>query len=129
MILVDTSVWIRFLSNREPFATTLDGFLGRDEVIGHEMVYGELLIGDLGGRAKLLAAYAQMRRAPTVPHAEVVEFVRARRLAGRGVGWIDTHLLASAIVASGGHRRVAFWTADLRVGAVAAELGVGFSAS
>jgi predicted nucleic acid-binding protein len=119
MVLVDTSVWIRFLADREPYAADLDRLLGRDEVTGHDLVYGELLVGDSGGRAKLLAAYARMTQAPTVLHAEVVEFVRARRLAGRGVGWIDVHLLASAIVS-----RASLWTADERLSAIAAELGV-----
>ena len=50
MVLVDTSVWIRFLANRAPYAAELDRLLGLDEVTGHELVYGELLIGDRGGR-------------------------------------------------------------------------------
>src|ERR1051325_3306205 len=109
MVLVDASVWIRFLANREPQAAELDRLLSRDEVSGHELVYGELLIGDRGGRRKLLAAYDQMRQAGTIPHSDVVAFVRDRDLHGRGVGWIDIHLLASAIV--GGLR---LWTADSR---------------
>ena len=124
MVLVDTSVWIRFLVGREPYATGLDELLSRDEVAGHEMVFGELLIGDRGGRVRLLEAYALMSRATTVPHDEVVEFVRQRRLWGRGVGWIDVHLLASAIV--GGHR---VWTADPRFAAAAKDLHIGFEQS
>jgi predicted nucleic acid-binding protein len=89
MVLVDTSVWIRFLMGREPYAAGLDELLSRDDVVGHEMVFGELLIGDRGGRLKLLESYGLMRQAMTVPHGEVVEFVRERRLRGRGVGWID----------------------------------------
>jgi predicted nucleic acid-binding protein len=54
-ILVDTSVWIRFLSNRAPYAAGLDRLLSRDDVSGHDFVYGELLIGDKGGRRELLA--------------------------------------------------------------------------
>jgi hypothetical protein len=98
IVLVDTSVWIRFLSNRAPYAAELDGLLNRDEVSGHDFVYGELLIGDRGGRKQLLADYQQMHQAPGVPHEDVVAFVRERRLHGRGVGWIDAHLLASALV-------------------------------
>jgi len=49
-VLVDTSVWIRFLANREPYAAELDRLLERDEVVGHELIFGELLIGDRGGR-------------------------------------------------------------------------------
>ena len=121
MVLVDTSVWIRYLANVSPFADQLAGLLSRDEVLGHELVYGELLIGDRGGRQTLLASYARMRQASTVPHTEVVEFARRRRLYGRGVGWIDVHLLASALV-----DRNALWTIDPRFAAVAEELGVDY---
>jgi predicted nucleic acid-binding protein len=124
MVLVDTSVWIRFLANRAPYANTLDTLLGRDEVAGHELVYGELLVGDRAGRAKLLAAYGEMLQASTVPPAEVVAFVRSRALYGRGVGWIDVHLLASAIVG-----QLRLWTADSRLFAVAKELGVAYESS
>jgi len=122
MVLVDTSVWIRFLSNRAPYAVQLDGLLGRDEVAGHELIFGELLIGDRGGRAKLLGAYEQMHQASLVPHAEVVAFVRSRRLYGRGVGWVDMHLLASAVV-EGLH----LWTADPRFSNLAHEIGVAYT--
>ena len=56
MVLVDTSVWIRFLANRPPYAAGLDRLLALDQVAGHELVYGELLIGDRGGRGKLLVS-------------------------------------------------------------------------
>ncbi len=121
MVLVDTSVWIRFLSNRPPYAGTLDQLLSRGEVRGHDFVFGELLIGDKGGRQLLLADYAVMHWAPTVPHPEVVEFVRQRRLQGRGIGWVDTHLLASALVS-----RASLWTADPRLTVVATELGINY---
>ena len=121
IVLVDTSVWIRFLSNRAPFAAALDGLLSRDEVSGHEFVYGELLIGDRGGRKQLLANYEQMHQAPAVSHGEVVAFVRERRLHGRGIGWIDAHLLASALVG-----RLKLWTTDPRLVTVAKELGVDY---
>jgi predicted nucleic acid-binding protein len=125
MILVDTSVWIRFLANREPFASGLDRLLAVGDAVGHEMVFGELLMGDVdGGRSKLLADYALMTQAVPVAHEEVVAFVRARRLHGRGVGWVDVHLLASAL--TGG---LLMWTADPRFAAVAAELGLAYEAA
>ena len=74
---------------------------------GHDFVYGELLIGDKGGRRALLADYERMDQAPVVPHAEVVAFARDRKLQGRGIGWIDVHLLASALMA-----RVELWTTE-----------------
>lgn len=50
MVLVDTSVWIRFLANRSPYALEMDRLLDRIDVAGHDLVHGELLIGDPGGR-------------------------------------------------------------------------------
>ena len=120
-VLVDTSVWVRFLANRAPYAARLDGLLSRDEVNGHDFVYGELLIGDQGGRKQLLANYERMDQAPFVPHTEVVAFVRHRKLNGRGIGWIDAHLLASALVG-----RLKLWTADSPLAAVATELGIAY---
>jgi predicted nucleic acid-binding protein len=121
IVLVDTSVWIGFISNRSPYAGELDRLLSRDEVSGHDYVYGELLIGDKGGRKRLLADYEQMHQAPVVRHSEVVAFVRQRRLHGRGIGWIDAHLLASALVG-----RLKLWTTDPRLTALAKELGVAY---
>lgn len=120
-VLVDTSVWIRFLSNRAPYAIRLDELLSRDEVSGHEFVYGELLIGDKGGRKTLLADYERMDQAPVVPHSDVVAFVHDRKLHGRGIGWVDVHLLASALVA-----RLQLWTTDPALAAVAEELGISY---
>ena len=122
IVLVDTSVWIRFLVNRNPYAAVLDEFLERDEVAGHDLIYGELLIGDPAGRAQLLSAYQMMYRVPAVGHSEVVEFVRARLLYGQGIGWIDAHLLASAVVAN-----VPLWTADERLAKVANTLGIAYA--
>ena len=117
MILVDTSVWVRFLANRAPYCQEMDRLLALDEVAGHELVYGELLVGDRGGRRTLLAAYERIHQVSTVPHREVVEFVRKRNLEGRGAGWIDVHLLASAKLG-----RLSFWTLDKRLAAVATAM-------
>lgn len=119
MVLVDTSVWIRFLCNRLPYAPELDLLLERNEAAGHDLVYGELLIGDRGGRARLLDAYSLIEQVPPVSHVEVTGFVRLRKLHGRGIGWIDAHLLASAVVAG-----ARLWTADERLAELAGELGI-----
>jgi len=121
MVLVDTSVWLRSFGNREPFKTALDNLLELDQVVGHELVYGELFIGDVGGRRHFLAEYGRFRQARLVPHREVVDFVRFRRLHERGIRWIHAHLLASAVV-----ERLQLWTADERFAAVAAECGVAY---
>lgn len=117
--LVDTSVWLRFLRGKEPHASELDRLLARDEVLGHDFVYGELMIGDVGGRTLLLEAYSEMHRAMLVPHAEVAELVRSRKLGGSGIGWIDAHLVASALVEHAG-----LWTADGPLAKVAERIGM-----
>lgn len=93
MVLVDTSVWIRFLANRMPFAAELDHLLDQGEAAGHELVYGELLIGDPVGRRELLQSYELIHQVRTVPHEDVATFVRAHKLHGMGIGWVDAHLL------------------------------------
>ncbi|MBV8818610.1 MAG: PIN domain-containing protein [Acidobacteriaceae bacterium] len=120
MVLVDTSVWIRFLANRSPYAAELDRLLDRDEAAGHNLVYGELLIGDPGGRRELLNSYQLIHWISTIPHAEVVTFVQSNKLYGQGIGWIDAQLLASALVAD-----TPLWTADGRLAELARELGIG----
>jgi predicted nucleic acid-binding protein len=124
MILVDTSVWIRFLAGRAPYAKELGGLLALNQVLGHDLVYGELLIGDRGGRQKFLAAYDQIDQVPTVPHREIVDFVRNRKLHGRGAGWIDAHLLAATLVS-----KAYLWTVDSRLLALAREVGVAYELS
>jgi len=124
MVLVDTSVWIRFLVNRMPYAAELDRLLERDEAAGHDLVYGELLIGDAGGRSRFLNSYDLIHRVPAVGHAEVATFVRSHKLHGKGIGWIDAHLLASALVAD-----VYLWTADEHLAGLAGGLGIAYRGS
>jgi len=119
MVLVDTSVWIRFLANRMPYAAELDRLLVRKEAAGHDLVYGELLIGDSGGRTQLLNSYDLIYQIAPVGHADVANFVRSRKLHTRGIGWIDAQLLASALVAG-----TSLWTADEHLARLASELGI-----
>ena len=121
MVLVDTSIWMRFLAGRTLYAAELDRLLEHGEVAGHDLIYGELLIGDSGARRELLNSYGLMHRVSTVPHMDVVTFVRARNLRGRGIGWIDAHLLAAALVAD-----VCLWTAAARLAELASELAVAY---
>ncbi len=119
MVLVDTSVWVRFLQRKEPYDAELDRLLGLDGVTGHEFIFGELLAGDTGTRSGWLGLYSKIDQVATVKHDELISFVRGRRLHGRGIGWVDLHLLASCLVA-----KCTLWTADQRLSLIAQELGV-----
>jgi predicted nucleic acid-binding protein len=121
MVLVDSSVWVRFLGGREPYFSGMRTLLDRNEVVAHPLVYGELLMGDSARRDEFFALYERFPQAEVVSHSHVVEFVRVHRLTGRGVGWVDVHLLAAAIAA-----RMQLWTADARLAEMAAERRVGY---
>lgn len=122
MILVDTSVWLRFVAGRPTYLEQLGGLLSRDQILRHDLVYGELLIGDKGGRRKLLENYRTLQHIETAPHEQVVQLTEGRKLHGRGVNWIDIHLLASALI-----EKVPLWTVDARLHVLAEELGVAYT--
>ena len=121
MVVVDTSVWIRYFSGHIGYRPELDHLLGTDQVAAHELIYGELLIGNLGGRSKALARYEHFRHARLIAHNDVVALTLFRKLHGRGIGWIDVHLVASALA-----EHMQFWTADASLAAVAEELGIAY---
>lgn len=119
MILVDTSVWIDHLSAGDP---TLADALEHTRVLTHPFVIGELACGNLKNRHEVLQLLDELPRAPTASNSEARTFIEARALMGRGIGYIDVHLLASVFLASS----VQLWTRDKRLARVAAELGVAF---
>jgi predicted nucleic acid-binding protein len=122
MVLVDTSIWIRFLFGVAPIVARIDELLNVEQIAGHDSIYGELLIGDVGGRSNFLARYERMWQAPVLAHRDVLEFVLTRRLHGRGLSWIDAQILASAHTAG-----IPVWAADVRFAEIARELGVGYA--
>lgn len=119
MTLADTSVWIEYLRGG-PQAASLGGLLEEGEVLVHRWVIGELALGSLGPRrAGILGDLRQIQHAPVIADGEVEAMLEARALAGSGVGWVDVHLLASALAV-----RARLWTLDRPLGRVAARLGV-----
>ena len=117
MILVDSSVWIDHLRNGDPGMT---GLLERGGALVHPFVIGELALGTLRQRDTILGALHDLPRATVADDAEVIGFITRQGLHGRGIGYVDAHLLASARLTAG----AALWTRDRRLHAVATELGV-----
>ncbi len=93
------------------------GLLDQAQVWTHAFVVGELACGNLTQRASILSSLAALPHVAIATHGEALAFLEAHRLMGRGLGWIDVHLLASAKLA-----KLPFWTVDKRLAAVAAAL-------
>ncbi len=117
MILVDTSVWVDHLrKNNRTLAEMLEG--GR--ALTHPFIIGELALGMLRQRQTILASLQDLPRANTATDREVLFFIDRHRLAGRGIGYVDAHLLASAQLTVG----ATLWTHDKRLATIAAQLGL-----
>jgi predicted nucleic acid-binding protein len=116
MILVDTSVWIKhFRAGNE----RLKGLLLDGQVLCHPFVVGELACGTLRKRAEILSMLKSLPQAQLLEHEEVLGFLEARRLYGRGMGWVDAHLLASTLLTG-----CMIWTFDKPLRRAAAVLNV-----
>jgi predicted nucleic acid-binding protein len=114
MVLVDTSVWIAHFRDGQP---ALAALLSEGLVVMHPFVTGELACGSLKKRSSLLSDLTTLPVATRASDVEVMRLVEDRRLWGRGLGWIDAHLLASALLS---HCRL--WTLDKRLLMAAFEL-------
>lgn len=117
MILVDTSVWIDHLRRGD---AALPDALEAGEVLVHPFVVGELACGNLANRKEVLSLLQALPQSPIATDAEVLGFIESQSLMGRGIGYIDAHLLASVALSGG----AALWTRDRRLAMVAADLAL-----
>lgn len=115
MILVDTSVWVGHLRDRNE---RLSSLLGSGEVLGHPFVIGELALGNIRQREAVLRAYRRLPPVTVAADAEVLLFIDRQVLFGCGIGYVDAHLLAAAQLTPGAK----LWTHDRRLHALAARL-------
>jgi len=116
MVLADTSVWIQHFRRGEP---KLASQLAEGLILMQPFVLGELACGNLKHRAEILSDLQELPSANPASTAETLRLIEDRRLWGCGLGWIDVHLLASALLSDCG-----FWTLDKRLGRAASELGL-----
>ena len=117
MILVDASVWVDHLRrNNAALVELLNG--GR--VLVHPFVIGEVALGQMRQREVILAALLDLPRAQVATAEEVMTFIERHNLYGRGVGYVDVHLLAAARLTTD----ATLWTNDQRLHVVADALGL-----
>lgn len=117
MILVDSSVWIDHLRSADADLTAL---LNHGQVLSHPFVIGELTLGSLRQRANIIGALQDLPKAVVADEAEVLAFIDRHVLFGRGIGYIDAHLLASVRLTAD----AALWTRDKRLHETASDLGI-----
>lgn len=115
-VLADTSVWIAHLREGQP---RLRALLQDGLVVMHPFVLGELACGNLRQRAAILEDLGTLTLTPRALDTEVMRLIEKRRLWGLGLGWIDAHLLASALISD-----ARIWTLDRRLRSAAKRLGV-----
>ncbi len=95
MILVDTSVWVNHLRKGN---MRLGELLNNGEVVCHPFIIGELACGNLRNREEILGLLAALPGADVAGHDEVLHLISEHKLHGTGLGWVDAHLLTSALL-------------------------------
>jgi predicted nucleic acid-binding protein len=118
VVLVDTSVWVSH------FRQTHDGLvelLMNGEVVCHPFIVGELACGNLRNRTSIISLLEALPMALLVEHEEVLAFIEAHSVMGKGLGYVDVHLLASTLLTG-----ISLWTLDLKLDRTAEELRCGY---
>jgi predicted nucleic acid-binding protein len=118
MTLADTSVWVEHFRRGH---TGLRKLLEKGEVIMHPFVYGELACGHLPDRTRTLSLLAALPSLTPADDSAVLYAIDLRKWSGRGIGWIDAHLLTSALLT-----RAPLWTLDRKLRALATEAAVAW---
>lgn len=116
MILVDTSVWVDHLRSSD---AQLVDLLERAQVVMHPFVVGEIACGSLANRSTVLELLRDLPAATVAESDEVLAFIEHQALHGKGIGYVDAHLLASVALTG----RAQLWTRDKRLLVAAQALG------
>jgi predicted nucleic acid-binding protein len=115
LILVDTSVWVDHLRRGD---AQLAEFLERGTVVMHPFVIGEIACGSLTDRSSMLQLLQDLPMAAVADSDEVLGFIERHSLHGKGLGYVDVHLLASVALTD----RTKLWTRDKRLRVAADDL-------
>ena len=118
MVLVDTSVWVSHLRQGN---AGLEPLLDAASVVCHPYVVGELACGNLANRAEILTLLQALPMGVVAEPSEILDFIDTHRLMGIGLGYVDVHLLASALLTG-----VPLWTRDRRLDQASQVLGISY---
>jgi hypothetical protein len=118
MVLVDTSVWVRHLREGD---SDLEQLLNSGEVMCHPYIIGELACGNLNNRHEVLLLLQLLPPATLANHEEILQFIEENQLMGKGLGYVDVHLSASAVLTG-----VQMWSYDRRLNETNERLGIKY---
>ena len=116
MILVDTSVWIEHFRTVNSELVTL---LAEGQVLTHPHVIGEIACGSHRQRQQILSLMPLLPRARVASDAEVLTLIDDYELFGKGIGWIDAHLLSACLLSG-----ATLWTLDKKLDRLARIVSV-----
>jgi len=118
LVLVDTSVWVEHLRSGH---IGLENLLNEGHVVCHLFIVGELACGNLSKRSEILSLLQALPLANHAEHEEVMHLIENYSLMGKGLGYIDMHLIASAILT-----KVPIWTLDKKLREFSSQLGIEY---
>ena len=118
MILLDTSVWVDHLRRGD---ATVVRVLESGQAAVHAFVIGEVACGNLKSRVLVIELLQALPRLAMAIDDEVLYFIKRHELMGRGIGYVDAHLLAAAAIG-----RAPLWTRDKRLREIATGIGVAY---
>jgi len=118
MVLVDTSVWVSHLRHGNE---DLQKLLHGGEVVCHPFILGELACGNLKNRNEILTYLQSLPMTILAEDQEVLRCIEDHRLMGKGLGYIDVHLIASAVLTN-----VLLWTLDKTLDKFTEKLGISY---
>jgi len=117
-ILVDTSVWIKHLREGDKNLVTL---LEKGLVACHPFIIGELACGDIKNRHEIIMLLNDLPSTEILDHHDIMEFIEYRKIMNKSIGYVDVHLLASALVSE-----TPLWTFDKALKKVANQLSIEY---
>ena len=118
LILVDTSVWIKHLREGNQ---NLSQLLEQGLVASHPFIIGEIACGDIKNRYEIISLINDLPSTDVLDHSDIMEFIENRKIMNKGIGYIDVHLLGSALVSE-----TPLWTLDKALRKIAIQLAVGY---
>lgn len=90
-------------------------------VVCHPFIIGELACGNLKNRCEILSLLQELPAVEMAEHDEILQFIDKNNLMGKGLGLIDIHLLASAVLTT-----IPLWTNDKKLEQISAEMKVDY---